>query len=371
MLPSGSIAGLVTGCRLSAIGTATLTTCGLLTCPLAETLTGPEVAPSGTRATTKSSELITIAPSTSLKRTRGRFSSAGRKLLPLIRISPPGRADAGETLSMCGLPLTFFFPNNRSEIPMRFIFLARFRSGLVAEEAEMQKELHDSQAIKPGRDIVNHDPDSFRQPFQLPHRVWFYDIEGTKKYKARQKRFPRKRGTKKRHQLASGFIDHDELRVLDSGSAGYGSGGRYAEGDSQNREEKVGWKDPCGRKQMGNYGPEDQGGQRSPRPGTRFQAAGSEKSGDERGPEGSRSLGGQGFRCPMRSLSGFTRHRDPGVGNREGIRRQCRERARKSHIGRSPICRDRSCGTAHCRKESPGLSSRRASCKSGNATSPY
>ena len=60
----------------------------------------------------------------------------------------------------------------------------------MAEEAEMQKKLHDSQAIEPGRDIVHHNPDSLRQSFKLPYWIWFNDIEGSKKYKARQKRFP-------------------------------------------------------------------------------------------------------------------------------------------------------------------------------------
>ena len=42
------------------MGTATLTVCGLLTWPLVATTTGPEMAPSGTRATRKSSELTTM-----------------------------------------------------------------------------------------------------------------------------------------------------------------------------------------------------------------------------------------------------------------------------------------------------------------------
>ena len=91
---------------------------------------------------------------------------------------------------MCGFPLTFFFPKRRFEIPMLFIFPCRYPARLVAEEAEMQKKLHDGQTVKPGRDIVYHDPGAFRQLFQLPHRIWFHDIEDTKKYKARQKRFP-------------------------------------------------------------------------------------------------------------------------------------------------------------------------------------
>src|SRR6266571_1750948 len=124
MLPSASSAGLVTGWRFSAMGTATLTGCGLLTWPLVETTTGPDVAPSGTRATTKSSELITTVPSTSPNCTRGRLSSGGRSPLPKIRISAPGRAASGDTRSMCGLPLTFFLPNKRLEIPNGPSFLA-------------------------------------------------------------------------------------------------------------------------------------------------------------------------------------------------------------------------------------------------------
>ena len=63
--------------------------------PLVETTTGPDEAPNGTRATTKSSELMTTAPSISPKRTRGRRNSGGRKLLPMMRTSPPGKARLG------------------------------------------------------------------------------------------------------------------------------------------------------------------------------------------------------------------------------------------------------------------------------------
>ena len=36
----------------------------------------------------------------------------------MIRTSPPGKAKLGATASMCGLPLTFFFPSRRSEMLM-------------------------------------------------------------------------------------------------------------------------------------------------------------------------------------------------------------------------------------------------------------
>src|ERR1700732_3165963 len=128
MLPSASSAGLVTGCRLSAMGTATFRVCGLLRWPLVATTTGPDVAPSGTRATRKPSELITTVPSTSPNCTLGRRNSGGRRPDPVIRTSPPASARAGDTASMCGPPFTFFLPRIRSENPMTLNFLGGRRS---------------------------------------------------------------------------------------------------------------------------------------------------------------------------------------------------------------------------------------------------
>ncbi len=81
---------------------------------------GPDTAPSGTRATTNSSELINTEPSISPKRTLGRRNSGGRNPFPMILTSPPGKAHVGATASMCGLPLTFFLPSRRSEMLMNF-----------------------------------------------------------------------------------------------------------------------------------------------------------------------------------------------------------------------------------------------------------
>src|SRR5260370_41120927 len=83
--------------------------------PLVATTTGPEVAPSGTRATRKASELTTTDPSTSPNCTFGRRNSGGRRPEPVIRISPPMSAKAGATASMRGPPLTFLLPRRRSE----------------------------------------------------------------------------------------------------------------------------------------------------------------------------------------------------------------------------------------------------------------
>src|SRR5271163_2278310 len=104
------------------MGTATLTVCALLTCPSAATTTGPEVAPSGTRATINDSELITTPPSTSPNCTRGRCHCWDRNPDPAIRTSPPVSASTGETDSICGPPFVLFLPRMRSENPMRKYF---------------------------------------------------------------------------------------------------------------------------------------------------------------------------------------------------------------------------------------------------------
>src|SRR5215469_9369227 len=252
----------------------------LLTCPLAVTLTGPEVAPSGTRATTKSSELMTMAPSTSLNWTRGRFSSAGRKLLPLMRISPPGNADEGERLSMCGLPLTFFFPNRRFEIPMPSSFLP-IRAGLMAEQAEMQKKLHNGQTIEAGRDIVHHNAGSFRQFFQLPYRVWFHDIEGSKKYKARQKRFPNERCTNESNQLSGGLVDDNKLRIFDTGGARDPGRCGNSDPDGESREQKIDRKYPTGGQKVRNDDPDSQRGYGTPGAWPGFQSSRAKKRGHQ------------------------------------------------------------------------------------------
>src|SRR5690348_4525073 len=100
------------------MGTATLKLCGLLLWPSVATITGPEVAPSGTRVTRNASELTTMGASKSPNFTLGRRSSCGRSPDPMMRTSPPARAHEGATESMRGPPLTFFLPRMRSENPM-------------------------------------------------------------------------------------------------------------------------------------------------------------------------------------------------------------------------------------------------------------
>jgi len=73
--------------------------------------------------------------------------------------------------------------------------------------------MHCSQRVKTGGNIVQHDPGAIWKRLQLSHRRRFDDIEDTKKYKARQKRFPCERNGDQSEQLTCYFIDYHKLRI--------------------------------------------------------------------------------------------------------------------------------------------------------------
>ena len=74
--------------------------------------------------------------------------------------------------------------------------------------------MHRAQRVETRGNIVQHNPCAFRKRLQLSHRRRFNDIEGTKKYKARQKRFPCERHGDQSNQLTRHFIDHHKLRIF-------------------------------------------------------------------------------------------------------------------------------------------------------------
>jgi hypothetical protein len=74
--------------------------------------------------------------------------------------------------------------------------------------------MHRSQRVKASSHVVQRDPGAFGKRLQLSHRRRLDDIEDTKKYKGRQKRFPRERHRNQRHQLTSNLIDHHKLRIF-------------------------------------------------------------------------------------------------------------------------------------------------------------
>ena len=82
----------------------------------------------------------------------------------------------------------------------------------------MQQEMHDSKRVETGGKVVQHNPDAFRKRLQLSHGRRFDDIEDTKKYKARQKRFPCERHGDQSYQLTRDLIDHHKLWIFDAGT---------------------------------------------------------------------------------------------------------------------------------------------------------
>src|SRR3954463_6126030 len=99
-----------------------------------------------------------------------------------MRTSPPGSPAAGSRWSMCGCPLTFFFP---SKAPRSLPLVEN-----LLQNTEMQQQLHDAERVQTRPNIVEHDSCAFRQPFETTNRKRLGDVEHTKKYKSRQQAAP-------------------------------------------------------------------------------------------------------------------------------------------------------------------------------------
>ena len=217
----------------------------------------------------------------------------------------------------------------------------------------MQKKLHDNQAVQPGRDIVDHDSGTFRQPFQLPDRRWFHDIEDTKKYKARQKRFPSQRRANQRNQLPGRFIDHYELRIFQPGATRRQGRGGNAHRRSQAPPVRcyAGTTHAPGRNrdstaQTTTVANEPHvPGPGFIRPTPRNVATSVAHKGAGSGPFVAAS---GGCDCRVHLVIGVVRIRSA-----VRSRRLCRAGETKSRIARWPISRDRWCGSARCRKGIP------------------
>ena len=145
--------------------------------------------------------------------------------------------------------------------------------------------MHDSQRIKSRSQVIHHDPGAFGQLLQQAERRRLQDIENTKKYKACEKSFPSEWDSDERDQLARNFVDHDELRIFQTGGARDPRGG----GDSDERDQR-GRCDCCpgtriGRKARTDKRPDEDGRDRSPSARSGLEAASAEKSCDESGPQ--------------------------------------------------------------------------------------
>jgi hypothetical protein len=78
----------------------------------------------------------------------------------------------------------------------------------------VEEKLHYCERVNSRRDIVEHDPGSFRQSFQLTDGRRFDDVEDSKKYKTGEESFPREGNRDKRDQLPGDFVDDDDAGIF-------------------------------------------------------------------------------------------------------------------------------------------------------------
>ncbi len=100
--PLASTAGFETGCRFSAMGTATRRYNGFETSPLRCSSRSPEIVPSGIWIVARVERLSRIGAGLSPMAALGRLVP-GPRLWPWTVTSPPGMAAAGARESKCGL----------------------------------------------------------------------------------------------------------------------------------------------------------------------------------------------------------------------------------------------------------------------------
>ena len=145
--------------------------------------------------------------------------------------------------------------------------------------------MHYSQRENSGRDIVEHDSSAFWKSFQLPHRRRLDNIECSKKYKTREKSFPRERNGDQGDQLACDFVDHDKLRIFRCRGPRHSSGSGNAHQRDQRGQSDCDRSAQRGCQRVCNSGPDNYRGSGCPGPGPGTQVADSEESCDHRCPE--------------------------------------------------------------------------------------
>ena len=111
----------------------------------------------------------------------------------------------------------------------------------------MQQEMHPNEGEDPCCDIIEHDSGAFWKSLKLPHRRWLDDIEHSKKYKTREKSFPREGDGDQRDQLSGDLVDHDKLGIFDSRRPRHASGGGDTDQHDQHSQDDSNWGAQRGR----------------------------------------------------------------------------------------------------------------------------
>ncbi len=270
------------------MGTATFTVWGLLTWPSVATTTGPEVAPSGTRATRNPSELTTMEPSNSPNFTfgtmqflRAQAGTSDAEFAPGERGRGRDHFDARSAVD--GFLAEDAVGKSHEEYRLR-VLDASSRTMLVAQSAA-RDALRRSAKI-PAATSSSTIPVPSGSFSSWRTRRWLDDIERSKKYKTGEKSFPRERDGDEGDELSGDFVDDDELGIFAAGGARYtGGGGDADQGDEQGQDDAAAGVRSAGRQDVGDCGPEQDCGGGSPGAGAGVQAADAEESGGQGCPE--------------------------------------------------------------------------------------
>lgn len=90
----------------------------------------------------------------------------------------------------------------------------------------MKEKLHYRKSVYSCCDIVEHNPASFWQSFELSDGRRLEDVEDSKKYKTGEESFPRKWDGHEGYELSRYLVDDDEARIFYVGGVRNPGGGR-------------------------------------------------------------------------------------------------------------------------------------------------
>src|SRR5258708_1797322 len=140
--------------------------------------------------------------------------------------------------------------------------------------------MHHDESKNSCRNIIEHNSGAFGKFLQLAHGRRLDDIEGSEKYKTREKSFPCQGDGDQGDQLSGYFVDYDELRVFSPRRARYSGGGVDADERDDECQSYGNWGPQCWRQGISDCGPEYDGSGGAPSAGSGMKVADAEEGCD-------------------------------------------------------------------------------------------
>jgi len=119
----------------------------------------------------------------------------------------------------------------------------------------VKEKLHYRESVYSCCDIVEHDPASFWQSFELSDGRRLEDVEDSKKYKTGEESFPRQWDGDEGYELPCHLVDDDEARIFHAGGARNLCGGRNPDECDYNGEHDGDRNAPGVRQKVRQCGP--------------------------------------------------------------------------------------------------------------------